>query len=163
MSRLANAVLIVSIAALNVGCGPAPPNAEPPNAEPPRNTKNTKDPASPAAPGGSPKDAACRDARDAERLTVTAGQAATTRSGVTILFSGATHDSYDDGRTDLLLMLEISGTGGPTSPWMLSAFATPAYYAFGHFCVRITDSSERQVVVDVAPLPIASPRGDEPD
>jgi hypothetical protein len=122
-----------------------------------------KDPANPTAPGIAPGDDACRGARAAEQLEVTAGLAATTRSGVTIRFSGATHDSYDDGRTDILLRLEISSAGGPTSPWMPSAFETPTYRVFGDSCVRITDASERRVIVDVAPLPTALPRSDGPE
>jgi len=94
-------------------------------------------------------------------MVVSAGGSATARSGLTVRFAGATHDSYDDGRTDLLLQLQLfdERDGAPISGWMPSAFTKPAYRAFGRFCVRVREASSDRVVLDVVALdgPAAKP------
>jgi hypothetical protein len=97
-------------------------------------------------------DPACAGTEEGEQLVVKAGGSATARSGLTVRFTGTSHDYYDDGSSDLLLLLELldGRNGAPISGWMPSAFAKPVYWMFGGFCVRVTEASAVQVVLDVA-------------
>ena len=99
-------------------------------------------------------DEACLEMGEPERLTVEVGGSAATASGLTVSFEGASHDSFDDGGFDTNIHLELTGTaeGAAPSPWMPSAHAAPAFRAFGDFCVRLAESSDTAVTLDVAPL-----------
>jgi hypothetical protein len=99
---------------------------------------------------------ACERGPAPERVEVDVGKTAVTRSGVAVTFETSSHDSYDDGRTDLLLHLRFQGVmdDGSLSPsalrWMPSAFAKPEWVLLGiDRCVRVVEPGERRVVLEL--------------
>lgn len=112
-----------------------------------------------AAPSGSPAPAAqpttgpCAAAAGrAERLELKAGEARTTKSGLTVTFHGTSHDSYADGTTDLLVSLSFS-RGGQKATRLPSGLARQLSFEplLGH-CWRLADGGGDRVIIEIAPL-----------
>lgn len=84
------------------------------------------------------------------------GKTAVTRDRLAVTFEGDLHDSYDDGRTDVLLRLVFQGVmdDGRLTPsafsWMPSAFAKPEWAHLPvNACVRVVEAGAQRVVLEL--------------
>jgi hypothetical protein len=111
-------------------------------------------PREPDAPPGP-----CAAVETTEQVTVPAGGWFVSATGLQVRFDGASHDSYEDGTTDLLLSLSFSAHGEASRSWLPSAFAEPRWETMLGHCVRVREGSEARVVLDVAPLPAPNSTG----
>lgn len=94
----------------------------------------------------------CAGAAAPERLTIDAGTWRTSATGLSIRYEGASHDSFEGGRTDLSLSLTLWVEGEPSQPWLPSALAPSRYEMFLGHCVRVVSGSTARAELDVAPL-----------
>lgn len=140
----AAACLLAHALALSA-CGA--PDATPPTA--PREPPPTHDMprASPTPPSGP-----CASLGPTESITLTPDGWFVSATGLGMRFDGSTHDSHDDGTTDLLISLAFWAPGQPSRTWMPSAFAEPRAEEMLRHCVRVREASEVQVVLEVAPV-----------
>jgi hypothetical protein len=77
--------------------------------------------------------------------------------GLAVRFEGSSHDSYDDGHSELVLKLVLWDASGSTD-WLPSAPSTPGFFPFLGRCVRLVDGAEKRVVLEIAPAGV--PTGD---
>lgn len=111
---------------------------------------------SPSQPPRESQSRVCEPGPEPERVDVEFGKTVVTRSGVAVTFETASHDSYDDGRTDVLLHLRFQGVmdDGSLTPsalrWLPSAFAKPEWVLIGvDHCVRVVEPGEERVVLEL--------------
>jgi hypothetical protein len=106
--------------------------------------------------GASPAEDRCAAATASERVEVALGATVVAPSGIAVTYRGSSHDSYDDGRSDVLLELVFQGVleDGTLSPsaltWMPSALAAPEwhYLPVGR-CARVAQAGDQRVVVEL--------------
>jgi hypothetical protein len=99
----------------------------------------------------------CRRLDPPERVEVGFRQTVRTASKIAITFANQTHDSHDNGTSDVLLHLVFQGVdeGGNLTPsaltWTPSALARPEWtYVAIDRCVRIVEVGSQRVVLDVS-------------
>jgi hypothetical protein len=157
--RSPKTVVVVALALALSACGA--PDAAPAGAprEPATDRTPTRDmPESRATPPAGP----CESAGPTEPIALASGGWFVSATGLGIRFDGSSHDSYDDGTTELLLSLAFWSPGQRSSAWMPSAFAEPRYEVMLGHCVRVREGSETRVVLEVAPLPSSGAQPSRP-
>jgi hypothetical protein len=122
---------------LFLGCGNTPPPA------PPIAHHTT-----PAAPPAPVVDARCTGNLSPHREALVRGRPTEIAAfGKQATYHGQSHDHFDDGSTAIVLSLDVFG-----EPWLPDA-RDRAFHAFGDHCVRIVDSGDARLVLDVALQP----------
>ncbi len=106
---------------------------------------------------------ACSPGPTPERLAIASGKTVLTRDRLAVTYQGASHDSFDDGSTDLRLQLMFQGVmedGSPTPSalsWTPSAFAKPAWVHLAvNVCAQVVDGNEDRIVLELFRPPSAA-------
>jgi hypothetical protein len=119
-----------SVGALAVACTASPPAPEP--VPPPTEAASIEGTCGPE-----------------EALRIERGETRAARSGLKVHFVGAMHDSYDDGRSDLIVHLGLAWREASQS-WLPSALAEARAELLDH-CLRLVEAGPDHVVVAIAP------------
>lgn len=164
-SRRALSRLLISGALAVAGCAPAFPTPNPPDGLPAETraaaattatATTTGRPArtQPSPPATPPTAKACEKRGTPERLAVRRGTTRHASDGLEVRFGGTSHDHYDEGHSELLLDLSFRD-GAETTIWLPNA-TDDRWHGLVHRCVRIVETTDDQVTIDVAPDAAAS-------